>query len=289
MIAKKKISAVGVYPNFAKRRCRQVFAELVSWLDRRGCEVWVSDQLDGHLPEPLHRASPQELPRRIELLVVLGGDGTLLSASRSLYPHEVPILGVNFGGLGFLADVNVRELFPALERALEGNFAIDRRLMLEVAVLSSGGRSRARLHGLNDAVIHETGHRLTELALTVGGARVGVFKADGVVIASPTGSTAYSLSAGGPILQPKLDAMVAVPICAHMLAVRPLIVHATETIIVEPTAGAEVNLAVDGQVSLDLRAGESVRVRRAAHRSCFVQLRERSFYELLREKMKWGA
>jgi len=288
-MVRRTVHSVGIYPNFAKRRCRKIFKQLVDWLEHKGCAVWVSEELEGDLPPGVQRAAARELARRIHLLVVLGGDGTLLTAARALYPKEVPILGVNFGGLGFLTDVYVKDLFGAMERTLQGDYAIERRMMLEVSILGSNGRRRARLYGLNDAVVHESGHRLIEIGMTIGKARVGVFKADGLIVASPTGSTAYSLSAWGPIVEPLLDALVAVPICAHMLAVRPLIFPASESINIEPRDGGDVYLAVDGQVFLELHAGDVVRVKRAPRSSCFVQLRERCFYELLREKMKWGA
>lgn len=286
---RQKISTIGIVPNFSKRRCRGVFRELVAWLARRRRPVFVSTDIDGTLPVGVHRVAAAELPGAIDLLIVLGGDGTLLAAARLSYPQEVPILGVNLGGLGFLADVRVRDLYPALEATLRGEFSLEKRMMLEIAVIGRNGRPRARFFGLNDAVVHEAGHRLMELRLEIGSSQVGIFKADGVIVASPTGSTAYSLSAGGPILEPQLNAMVAVPICPHILAVRPLIFPATESIRITPRGGNAVYLAVDGQEFMDLESGESLRVRRAPRSSCFVQLGHRSFYELLREKMKWGA
>ena len=289
-MARRMIRAVGIYPNFSKRSSRRVFAKLVRWLADEGCSVWVSEEVDGRLPANVQRVAPQKLPQRIHLLVVLGGDGTLLAAARMLFPHEVPILGVNFGGLGFLADVHVRDLFPALAQTLRGDYTIERRMMLRISILGRNERPRATLFGLNDAVVREAGQRLLELTMLIGGTRVGVFKADGLVIATPTGSTAYSLSAGGPIVQPLLDTLIATPIAAHKLSIRPVIFPAYETLQVRPRGeGHLVHLIVDGQVSLELHPGESVVVGRAAKSSCFVQLRQRSFYEVLREKLKWGA
>jgi NAD+ kinase len=284
------IRAVGIHPNFAKRRSRQVFAQLAEWLDREGCSVWVSEELQGAVPPAVQRVAPSAMARRIHLLVVLGGDGTLLSAARLLYPHEVPILGVNFGELGFLADVPVRRALPALEQTLRGDYTVGRRMMLRITIVGRDGRPRATHFGRKDAVGHETGQRLMEITMAIGGTRVGVFKADGLIVATPTGSTAYSLSAGGPIAHPLLDALIATPICAHKLSIRPLIFPAYETLELRPDAvGGEACLSVDGQVSVELHPGESVRVGRAERSSCFVQLGTRSFYEVLREKLKWGA
>jgi len=289
-MARRMIRAVGIYPNFSKRNCRKVFRDLVAWLFAEGCRVYVGEDVDGRLPEGVERLSPQALARRVHLLVVLGGDGTLLAAARMLFPQEVPIMGVNFGGLGFLAEVSVRELYASLEKTLRGDYTTERRMMLRISILGRNGRPRATLFGLNDAVVREVGQRLIEVTMAIGETRVGRFKADGLVVATPTGSTAYSLSAGGPIVQPLLDALIATPICAHKLAIRPLVFPAYEAIEIQPLSdGGAVHLIVDGQVSLELHPGESVRIGRAAKSSCFVHLRRRSFYDVLREKLKWGA
>lgn len=289
-MARRMIRAVGVYPNFSKRRCRAVFGKLIDWLDREGCTVWVAEDLRGVTAREVQRASTATLARKIDLLVVLGGDGTLLAAARSLYPQEVPILGVNFGELGFLTVVPVRQLYASLEATLRGDYSVGRRMMLRVTILAANGRPRATLYGLNDAVVHEADQRLLSITMSIGGTRVGVFRADGVVVATPTGSTAYSLSAGGPIIQPLLDALIATPICPHKLAIRPLIFPAYETVTLLPdTAGRQARLAIDGQVFLELHPGESVCIGRAEKSSCFVQLGQRSFYEILSEKLKWGT
>ncbi len=289
-MTRRTIRHVGIYPNFEKRRCRSVFRRLVEWLREVDCQVWVSEDLNGKLPVEVGRLPQQELARRVDLLVVLGGDGTLLASARALYPHEVPILGVNFGGLGFLTDVSIRHLEEAMRQTLLGDYTIERRMMLKISILSAKGRPRATLYGLNDAVIHEARQRLLEIDTKVGRASAGHFKADGMIVATPTGSTAYSLSAGGPILEPLLDALIATPICPHSLAVRPFIFPAYESIRIQWTRdGGEVYLAVDGQVFLDLHPGESIEVRRAEKSSCFVQLRQRAFWDVLREKLKWGG
>lgn len=289
-MTRRTIRRVGIHPNFGKRRCRKVFSEVVTWLDAEHASVAVSEDLPGRLPDSVLRLPQQKLAERIDLLVVLGGDGTLLAAARALYPHQVPILGVNFGGLGFLTDVSVGELFTALEQTLRGDYSIERRMMLRISILGRNGKPRATLFGLNDAVLHEGGQGIIDLAMTIGGTLVGRFKADGMIVATPTGSTAYSLSAGGPILEPLQDVLIATPICPHTLAIRPLIFPAYDTIRIDWSGkGGHAYLVVDGQVTLELREGESIVAARAEKSSCFVQLRQRSFWEVLREKLKWGA
>jgi len=289
-VTRRTIRNVGIYPNFEKRRARKAFDQLVTWLQREKCRVWVSEDLNGRLPDDVGRLPQPELGQKIDLLVVLGGDGTLLAAARALYPNEVPILGVKFGGLGFLTDVTVRHLEEALLQTLRGDYTIERRMMLKISILSPKGKPRATLYGLNDAVINEARQRLLEIDMTIGDTAVGHFKADGVIVATPTGSTAYSLSAGGPIVEPLLDALIATPICPHSLAIRPLIFPAYSTIRIDwNREGGEVSLAVDGQVFLELHRGESIRVGRAEKSSCFVQLRQRAFWDVLREKLKWGG
>jgi len=289
-MARRMIRSVGIVPNFAKRRCRRTFGELVAWLQAEGCRVFVGEEFQGELPAGVRRLGPPALGEKLDLLVVLGGDGTLLAAARMVLPREVPLLGINFGGIGFLTAATVQELYPALEETLRGEYTIERRMLLRVAIIGRNGRSRATLYGLNDAVLHEAGQRVMEVDMSIGETRVGRFKADGIVVATPTGSTAYSLSAGGPILNPLLDALIATPICAHKLSVRPLVFPAFEVLRLEPgRRRGEAFLSVDGQLLLPLHRGERIEVGRADSCSCFVRLRGRSFYDLLRDKLKWGT
>jgi NAD+ kinase len=186
--------------------------------------------------------------------------------------------------------VSVGEVHAALEQTLRGDYSIERRMMLRVSILGVNGKPRATLFGLNDAVLHEGGQGIIELAMSIGDTLVGRFKADGVIVATPTGSTAYSLSAGGPILEPLQDVLIATPICPHSLAIRPLIFPAYDSIRIGWSGkGGHALLVVDGQVTLELHPGEAIVAGRAEKGSCFVQLRQRSFWEVLREKLKWGA
>lgn len=223
------------------------------------------------------------------MLVVLGGDGTILSAAR-LAAGRVPILGVNLGGLGFLAEIPLRELPGALAEVVRGELVIDERAMLEAEIIGPSG-ARTRAVALNDMVIAKTGvARVIHLTTSVNGEHLATYPADGVIIATPTGSTAYSLSAGGPIVHPQVDVIVVTPICPHTFTARPVVVSGGATVTVEVQMRAdEVCLSVDGQASHDLFAGERVVVRRASERTRLVRLQANSFYGILRTKLGWGS
>jgi NAD+ kinase len=263
----------------------------VAWLRRRRIDVRVARaearfaESGERLPAFTHR----EL-REVDLLVVLGGDGTLLSAARMIYPLALPILGVNFGSLGFLAVTTVETMFQTLERVLAGEGRREPRMMLRASTVDAQGREMQCVHGLNDLVVREAGGRAVQIEPVLAGSLLGVFRADGVIVATPTGSTAYSLSAGGPIVEPTLNALIATPICPHTLSIRPLVFPAGQTVEfrVQPPE-TEVVLTVDGQVTLDFRPGYAVRVRRAQRPIHFLQVEERTFYEVLRAKLRWGG
>jgi NAD+ kinase len=285
-----KIHCVAIYPNTSKPHCAREVGRLTGWFRRRGIEVYVPQVGSDGAEYPSDSPFPRDLLRKIELLVVLGGDGTLLSAARMVYPLSVPILGVNFGGLGFLTDVSVANMFPALERVLEGDCRLERRMMLRASVHDKSGRQMQKVCGLNDLVLHEAGRRAILIEASVAGVPMGLYRADGMIVATPTGSTAYSLSAGGPIVQPTLNALIATPISPHSLSLRPLVFPAGETIElrVRPPE-LRVDLTVDGQVTMHFDADCAIRVRRAEKPICFVLVENRSFYDVLRAKLRWGG
>jgi NAD+ kinase len=207
-----------------------------------------------------------------------------------IHPLRVPILGVNFGSLGFLAETTVDAMYPVLEQVLAGRARREPRMMLRVSTADARGREAQRVFGLNDLVVREAGGRAVRIQVVLAGSLLGEFRADGAIVATPTGSTAYSLSAGGPIVEPTVSTLIATPICPHTLSIRPLVFPASETVEfhVRPPE-TEVTLTVDGQVSLEFRPGHVVRVRRAERPIYFLKVRERSFYEVLRGKLRWGG
>jgi NAD+ kinase len=231
----------------------------------------------------------REVAKRADALVVLGGDGTLLAASR-LLDRSVPLLGVNFGSLGFLTEIGLPELYPTLQGVLDGAYEHEERRLLH-AVARRTGREDVTAEVLNDVVITKAGpSRIIELEVRVDGSFVSAFRADGLIVSSPTGSTAYNLAAGGPILHPALQAIVLTPICPHMLTNRPLVVGQASTIEVTLSAGRGVDVytAFDGQQSFALADGDRVTVTASARCLRLVKVPGRDYYEVLRTKLKWG-
>jgi NAD+ kinase len=224
-----------------------------------------------------------------DLCVVVGGDGTLLAAARLIGERQVPILAINYGGLGFLTEVTREEMYPALERVLLGETLIDQRMMIVVSVVR-GSETVAAYEALNDAVIHKgTLARIIELEASVDGRYVSRFKSDGLILATPTGSTAYNLSAGGPIVHPSMAAIVMTPICPHTLTNRPLVLPAESRVeITLRSAHDEVYVTVDGQVGMKLDLGDRVTAQRSGRTVRLVTPRGKDYFDVLRRKLKWG-
>ena len=282
---------IGIVGNREKKGARALLPALVRWLRERELAVVLEKGIASGV-RGLGKGVPlKSLISRVDAVLVLGGDGTFLSAAREAARADVPILGVNLGGLGFLTETAESDLYTALERLLKGDVEIEPRMMLEVRVGSRRGKALWTECGLNDVVIHQSDEsRMVQLELRIGRTPIGTLAADGLIVATPTGSTAYSLSAGGPIVRPTIEALLATPICPHSLAFRPLLVGAGEKLRVR--VGRNVNrarLTVDGQISRPLAAGDDVEIRRAKARVSMLSLKRESFYEVLREKLAWAG
>ena len=262
--------------------------ELEKWLEERGVQVLADPEAQPWTSaEGLARA---ELAAAADLLLVLGGDGTLLAVARAVGARGVPILGVNLGTLGFLTDTAREDLFPTLEAVLGGRYVVEERMRFEVAVERAGERVAEYL-ALNDAVVSNIAlSRMVHLETRADGAPVTTYHADGLIVATPTGATAYSLSAGGPILLPTLKAIVLTPISPHTLTQRPLVLPDTcvVEVRVQDTRGGRVHLTVDGQVGMDVDLGDLVTVRRAAEPTRLLVSPERNRFAVLRAKLRWG-
>jgi NAD+ kinase len=224
-----------------------------------------------------------------DLIVVLGGDGTALAAARSLCGRERAMLTVRFGSFGFLAEVEPDSIEPALERVLAGDYVIEKRPMLR-AIRQRGGETTHDVVGLNDvALVRGQSPRLVKLEAEVNGEPLAIYSGDGVVVSTATGSTAYSLAAGGPIVHPTLDALLVTPICPHALHFRPLLIPPESALTMRiPGGGAPAQVSVDGQVTFDLELGDVITVCQAACHAHFVTLGESSFYQKVRTRLRWG-
>jgi len=262
--------------------------EIDKWLRDRGIEVLLG--LNAAKAAQRSGVARSELVDRVDLMVVLGGDGTLLAVARAIGERAVPVLGVNLGTLGYLAEILPEELFPTLERVLAGDFSTESRMRLDVRA-EREGREIGRYLALNDAVIARTAlSRMVDLQAWADDAEVTIYHGDGVIAATPTGSSAYSLSAGGPLLLPGLNAIVLTPICPHALTQRPVVVPETCHIAVRvlDARGGEVQLTVDGQVGCELAEGDRVRICASDHPLQLLAPRNRNRFEIMRNKLRWG-
>ena len=289
------ITRVGLVAKSGLDAAAGALAELAGWLEARDVHAVFETEtaaLAG-LPPGRRTVSRDDLPRACDLIVVLGGDGTLIGMADRIAEAgaEVAILGVNFGSLGFLTEVTLPELYRSLEHALNGRAYMEERMMLQATTSSSGGDILKRLLALNDAVITKTARsRMIDLSVYVGDEFVTRVRADGLIIATPTGSTAYNLSAGGPIVQPDVDAMIITPIAPHTLTNRPIVIPGTSAVRVEPTMEArdEIVFTLDGQSTFQVHAGDEITVGRAPKPLRLIRPSTRSYFEVLRTKLKWG-
>lgn len=282
------VRRIGLVAKPGSREAIVTTREVVDWLHRRGCEVVVDHATAAALPPGV--APGGELPAAgLDLVVVLGGDGTLLSVAR-LMGGGAPLFGVNLGRLGFLTEVGRAELYPSLVEVLAGHYGIEERGMADVDLLTASGESRS-YRALNDAVIAKSAvARIIELSVAIDGQAVTRYRADGLIVSTPTGSTAYNLSAGGPILHPGLGVTVIAPICPHTLTLRPIVVpDVAEVEVVLETSQELVHLTVDGQEGADLAVGDRVRYRRSTVTARLVRVTRRTFWETLRGKLGWGG
>jgi NAD+ kinase len=290
----RTISRVGLVAKQRVEAAASVLIELGRWLEARGLQPvfeTYSAQLAG-VTGGREIVSKEELPNACDLIVLLGGDGTLIGMARRVARAgaDVPIAGVNFGSLGFLTEITLDDLYPSLEGVLDGTAPIEERMMLHAKVLRGGTCFTDELV-LNDVVITKAAlSRIIELSVSIGADRVMQVRADGLIVATPTGSTAYNLAAGGPIVQPVVDALLLTPIAPHMLTNRPLVVTGTSTIAVEPNMNGndEVFVTFDGQSGHALQTEDVVAIERASRPLCLVRSAQRSYFEVLKQKLKWG-
>ncbi len=268
--------------------------QLSEWLRSRSVQIYVEEDvsklLSGAVRNPywksLHR---EEISTDTEMIIVLGGDGTLLSVARQVWNKNIPILGVNLGGLGFLTEITLEELYPVLEKVLRNDFEINEREVLNAGVIRNEKRI-AEFIVLNDAVINKGAlARIIDLETTINDEYLSTFRSDGLIISTPTGSTAYNLSAGGPIVYPSLHTIIITPICPHTLTIRPIIIPDDVKIrALLKSRNEEVTLTLDGQQGFALDYEDIVEVGKAEGRILLIKSPYRQYFELLREKLRWG-
>ncbi len=277
---------VGVITKKDSSKAVEMVGELLPWLRKHGYEPVVEDDAARALNTSGYRRS--EISAISDVIIVFGGDGTLLSATRLVEGRGIPILGVNLGGLGFMAEAPMEEMRSAVEKALTGRCSVEERVMLTACVHRKGEKI-SQCSVLNDVVINKSvPARIIHIETAVDGQHLTTFNADGLIVSTPTGSTAYSLSAGGPILYPTLGCLLLTPICPHALANRPIVLPDSVTITAAITADEDVFLTMDGQVSFSLHPGDMVEVVKSKHTTRLLIPHERDYFRILRTKLKWG-
>jgi len=280
------VATVGLIPRLASAAAAELAREMARWLAGHGHQALVEAEA---AVSGAPSAPGKDIAARADLLVVLGGDGTLIHAAGLCNYREVPILGVNLGTLGFLTEVPRDRAIPLLEKALRGELPASRRMMFDVEVRN---QDQVLLTGLvlNDAVVSKNAlSRLANLELTVDGRLASIYEADGLIVATPTGSTAYSLSAAGPIVIPTLDAVLLTPICPHALTQRPLVLPPTSVVRVKMASPGEMFVTLDGNRGCPLEIGQEVCIQQARQRTLILRNPEVDHFTLLREKLRWGT
>ncbi|MCM0081650.1 NAD(+)/NADH kinase [Geomonas sp. Red32] len=283
---------VAIFAKVHDPRCLGVAQQLTEWLAQRGVTAKVEDHLSKRLrrPSQTQTVESSEIAQDADLIVVLGGDGTLIAASRMMGEAEVPILAVNLGSLGFLTEITLDELYPSVERCLADDYEVSERMML-LAMVEREGEVIEKHRVLNDVVINKGAlARIIDMETSVDSHYLTTFKADGLIVSTPTGSTGYSLSANGPIIHPALECISITPICPHTLTNRPLVVAKDADIDIKLVSGIDeaVFLTLDGQVGVKLVNGDLVKIRRSGHVTRLIQSRSKDYFEVLRTKLKWG-
>jgi NAD+ kinase len=283
-----KNKSVGILTKPKFPEAKSTLQDVVSWLRTRSIDV-ILDTTSAILLGEQGAYHEVSLASKADVLLVLGGDGTMLNAARLAGERGIPILGVNMGGLGFLTEVRLESLYPSLERVFANDFVLDERLMLRTHI-HRPGETVAQGVVLNDVVINKgTLARMIELRIAIQGRFVTNMRGDGLIISSPTGSTAYSLSAGGPIIDPAVQSLILTPICPHTLTHRPLIMPGNTEIEVTLTSRDDGAMAtLDGQVGVAIAQGDTVVIQTSEQRTRLIRFPESNYYDVLREKLKWG-
>jgi NAD+ kinase len=283
------IQRIGIISKPRKSEVRDIVPHLLEWLKERRVEACIDKETGAILETNGRGLTRNEMPAQVDLIVVLGGDGTLLATARALNRRPVPILAVNLGGLGFLTVITREELYPTLEQVLAGNYQSERRVQIEGEIVRADEALSSFL-ALNDVVLNKGAiARILDFDVLVDGQFVSSYKSDGLIVSTPTGSTAYSLAAGGPVIAPTVGAFIVTPICAHTLTNRPLVLPDSVTVeVVLKTEHESAYLTVDGQMGIAARSDDIVRIRKSGSYVELIQPKQKNYFEILRQKLKWG-
>lgn len=285
-MSKPEIKSVGVVVKPNHTEAWRTASEVAVWFEKRGIEV-CTEKEEKH--PGIKSVDLETFRDKSDLIVILGGDGTMISTARLLGDREVPILGINYGSLGYLTEFRIEEMIPAIAAILDGNYDIDPRVMLDVR-LKRGEETLSTDRVLNEVVINRAVlAKIIEVEITLDNLFVNSFRADGIIVATPTGSTAYSLSAGGPILYPSMNAVVITPICPFTLTNRPIVIPDNAEIVLRLKSASEgVALTLDGQVGYQMRPDDCVVIKKSRTSFNLVQPPNRNYFDVLRNKLKWG-
>jgi NAD+ kinase len=281
---------LGIIANYTHRRTPEIVQNIIAWGEKTGTLLVFGEEVaenEGKTGDLLTEGSIGSL----DALIAIGGDGTILTSSRLVSGTKTPVFGINVGGLGFLTLATAENYFTHLERFRKGEYVIEERMMLEVRVDGRGDQEDLIFHALNDAVISKGAFsRIVQLRLDISGEEIGTFLSDGIIISTPTGSTGYSLSAGGPLVFPTMEALLITPICPHTLGARPLVIPSDSRVTVTVLSrGIDLTLTMDGQKGTVLQGGSQIRLSRANRSTRLVRSPEDSFFALLRRKLGWIA
>jgi len=285
-----KLDSVGLIVNYKKEKTRETACRIIDWLNSKKLKVRIEGNMGKELGKEELNCPTEKFLKEVDLIISLGGDGTLLRAARLAAVEDIPVFGVNLGGLGFLTQIGINDLEKSLEKLYQGRYFLDERMMLSCIVKRKEEEIK-KFTALNDVVIGKGAFaRIICLATYVNNDYVITYSADGLVVSTSTGSTAYSLSAGGPIVNPNINSIILTPICPHTLSARPLIIGENDQLKIKLESSEEkVMVTIDGQEGFVLKTKDEVMIKRSEHKARLITFKEKSFYAILREKLRWSG
>jgi len=285
-----KLDSVGLIVNYKKEKTRETACRIIDWLNYKKLKMCIEGNMGNEIGKEELNCPTEKFLKKVDLIISLGGDGTLLRAARLAAAQNIPVFGVNLGGLGFLTQIGIDDLGKSLEKLYQGRYFLDERMMLSCIVKRKEEEIK-KITALNDVVIGKGAFaRIICLATYVNNDYVITYSADGLVVSTSTGSTAYSLSAGGPIVNPNINSIILTPICPHTLSARPLIIGENDQVKIKLEVSEEkVMVTIDGQEGFTLRPNDEVIIKKSEHKTRLITFKEKSFYAILREKLRWSG